>query len=346
MKTIEAPHERTDAATALTGDRTFTWFAPKKRKPSEYELFTVGLQSTPEQWMHVGWPVCFEDGTPPWTEDASKIRAACLADYRDPAQLWQRHYVDEANQQQQTLERLVPVLTGRANESLDTQWREQVLQKSYAAWPYVEYGLFRALSYAVRQCRVDTIEFMLAFQVFDHLRLQQDIVQHLFRLSEDVTGFSDQDAHSAWMNDPALVAVRELVEAIIGLDDWFETIVAINLVFEPLVGRLAKEQLFTRYASIHGDSATPLVLGQARLDTQRSAQAVLALVELVCADPERGDQNAATIAEWVSQWQPRCEKAANQFCELFAFTREGAGALERTQAEYRSLIDNSRLAQS
>lgn len=44
------------ATPAFAGHRTFTWFTPRRRTATEYELYTVGQQSSPEQWLNVGWP--------------------------------------------------------------------------------------------------------------------------------------------------------------------------------------------------------------------------------------------------------------------------------------------------
>ena len=324
------------ARDGLAGDRTFTWIRTAKRTPTEYELLTVGLQSSPEEWMHVGWPVCFEDGSPPWGDNLSQVRTSLLSDYRDPSQLWQRPYVANTNHQQQALDRLVPVCTAMTAGSVSQQWRTEILERPYCAWPFVEYGLFLALAYVVRQCRADTVEFMIAFQVFDRLRLQQDIVQHLFQLELDMPVFSDEHGRDAWMSDAALIPIREIVEQIIGGNDWFETVVAINLAFEPLVGQLAKHGLFASLAPVNGDSATPVVLAQSRLDAKRAGEAVVDLVRLACADPDHGAANKTLISEWVGKWTERCRKASDGLATFFP-SAELAGAAQaaaqRTQAE-------------
>ena len=72
------------------GHRTFTWFTPRRRAATEYELYTVGQQSNPGQWLHVGWPIRFDDGREPFTASSTAIRCGNWAGYRDPAGLWQR----------------------------------------------------------------------------------------------------------------------------------------------------------------------------------------------------------------------------------------------------------------
>jgi methane monooxygenase component A beta chain/propane monooxygenase small subunit len=320
----------------LSGNRTFTWFAPARRRPSEYELYTVGQQSTPEQWLHVDWPLRFDDGRAPWVEESSAVRSSSWSEYRDPAQVWQRPYVSATNQDQQALARLVPVLTKGAATTIGATWSKEVLGRTYAAWPFVEYGLFLSLAYAVRQAMSDTIQFSIVFQAVDRMRLLQDIVHHLDQLHGDFPAFSDCDARGAWMSDSTLVPIRELVEGIATSDDWIEVLVVATLVFEPLLGYLAKSEFFSRRAPLFGDRATPTVLALALHDTDRHIRSVQALVRLVTADSIHGEQNHATIRKWIGQWQPRCEAAARSFLPVLAATgldEDGcANALSRALA--------------
>ncbi len=93
------PQQTASEPAELAGSRTFTWFTPGRRRPSEYELYTVGQQSTPEQWLDVDWPLRFDDGRAPWVEESSQVRTSAWATYRDPCQVWQRPYVSVSNQE-------------------------------------------------------------------------------------------------------------------------------------------------------------------------------------------------------------------------------------------------------
>jgi methane monooxygenase component A beta chain/propane monooxygenase small subunit len=329
----------------LTGQRVFTWFTPARRKPSEYESYTIGLQSDPGQWLHTDWPVRFDDGTPPWSADNSAVRTTRWRDYRDPAQLWQRPFVSHTNQDQQALERILPVLSRTGAAYLAPAWRDEVLARVYAAWPFVEYGLFLALSYGVRQAMSDTVQFPIVFQAADRLRLLQDIVIHLDHLAETDPTFSDAGAREAWMRDPALVGIRELVEHIIASEDWVEALVVTTLVFEPLVGNLAKNELFNVRAAQAGDSATPTVVAGALRDTDRHIAGVAALVRLLCSDPEYGAENSGVIAGWIADWGKRADGAAVAF--LGAFTAAGVdestarAALARSVQRQREALDEA-----
>jgi hypothetical protein len=70
------------ATPPFEGHRTFTWFTPRRRAATEYELYTVGQQSTPDQWLHVGWPIRFDEGREPYTASSTAIRCGNWHDYR------------------------------------------------------------------------------------------------------------------------------------------------------------------------------------------------------------------------------------------------------------------------
>ena len=149
--TIPGQHEVV-VTPPFEGHRTFTWFTPRRRAATEYELYTVGQQSDPGQWLKVGWPIRFDDGREPYTASSTAIGCGNWPGYRDPAGLWQRPYVASANHTEQALARLIPAaLSAGLGSSIDADWLDPVLSRYYAAWPFVDYGLFMALCYAVRE---------------------------------------------------------------------------------------------------------------------------------------------------------------------------------------------------
>ena len=58
----------------------------------------------------------------------------------------------------QALERLIPAeLSAGLGGGIDAAWLDPMLSRYYAAWAFVEYGLFLALCYAAREALGDTI---------------------------------------------------------------------------------------------------------------------------------------------------------------------------------------------
>lgn len=333
----------------LEGHRAFTWFKPQKQRPTEYESYTVGLQSSPERWLHVGWPFRFDDGREPFSEATTALRCTSWQDYRDPAQSWQRPYVARVNREEQTLDTLTQeALRDGLARGMNPRWRDEVLGTYYAAWPFVEYGQVLALCYGVREALAETLTFALAFQASDKMRHNQDIVHLLFELAEAFPGFSDAAARPAWLADPALVPLRENIERIVACDDWAEIVVALSLVLEPLTGELFKTELVARNASRNGDPVTPMILAGVRRDSRRHLEAAKALVRLVCMDARHGEENRQVLRGWLERWTPLSERAAAALRTVFEL--EGIAVdpfedcFERVRASQRTLVTDLGLA--
>ena len=127
-------------------------------------------------------------------------------------------------------------------------------------------------------------------------------------------GVTERQVALAWLltRSPQVlpIPVRENIERIVSCRDWFETVVAVNLVFEPMVGRLMKTELLARNAPRHGDAVTPLVLASANADIERHRAATAELVRLVLADPSHGDGNRVVLAGWLDTWTAGSIRAA------------------------------------
>lgn len=326
------------------GFRNFIWFTPERRKATEYENYTVGQQSSPEQWLDVDWPLRFDDGRAPWDDSSSAVKSTKWFDYRDPNKTWQRPYVSQANEDEQSLSRLLPVLTKGAARGIDATWASEILGTTYAAWPFVEYGLFLALAYAVREARADTVEFATVFQVADRMRLLQDIVLHLDHLTHEIDGFSDAGAREAWMEDPTLTPIREVVENLAASKDWVEIILVSQLIFEPLLGHLAKVELFSGAGGTFGDGQTATVLAQSAASEARGVAVATALVKLVVEDENSGAANSEVIANWVGKWKPMCEAAGRAFLSRFTVVGgDGEAALGRALANCEAALSGAGL---
>lgn len=302
----------------FSGNRQFVWFETEGRRATQYECYSVGQQSSPAQWLHVDWPLRFDDGRAPYALESTALRCRNWSAYRDPTRTWQRPYVAQHNHVAQAMDSLVPVLASTGLlERMAPAWRDRVLGVYYAAWPFVEYGQFLSLCYSVREALADTLTFALAFAASDKIRHGQDIVYLLLTLEESCPGFSDAGARAAWLGDPALVPLRETIERIYSSRDWAEIALALHLVLEPLAGELFKTEFLARLAPLNGDPLTPILVASARRDNQRALEATQALVRLVLADPEHGPDNRVLVEGWVSKWTGHALAATRALGVLF-----------------------------
>jgi methane monooxygenase component A beta chain/propane monooxygenase small subunit len=287
--------------------------------------------------------VRFDDGRAPFTEDSTRVRSSHWRDWRDPFQVWQRPYVQNTNFEEQALEHLTPVALDTGIEQINETWLREILGKYYAAWPFAEYGLFLSLCYAVREALADTIIFATAFEATDKFRHQQDIVRLILEISDRDHAYSDVSARNAWMEDPVLVPVRENIERIFSLYDWAEILVAINLAFEPMVGRLVKDEFVARNAPHNGDPLTPVLLAAARRDTARHLETTRNLVQFLISDPQLGDSNRQVISGWLERWTAESNRAASATAGLFeiegiSLHRSGPDALRQVTTDHSEIV--------
>jgi methane monooxygenase component A beta chain/propane monooxygenase small subunit len=348
---------------ASSAPRTFLrYVAPQRQRPSEYEEVTLHSQWSPTNFAKQGWFNYGLDGRPCWDESSTRLRCNSVVKpstwwydqnragrpsvelgvdqieqvgqqardgwwgYRDPAQMWFRPYVEmQANQ-----ENMLELATNGAARlelygSVSPTWLK-FLGDYFAAWRHVEYGLFMALCYAQREALSDVVATPFLFQAVDKERHAQDIALHCMALEQMIEGFSDAGEIEVWMNDSVLQPVRRYVEQMIASRDWGEIVVAVNLVFEPLVGRLMTNYLVARQGSLCGDIVTPLISQTADTDRQRSSAATAELCRFVIGNVS---ENKKVLEEWVARWTPEALAAAQNLCPLAIHPRADLDGFDR-----------------
>jgi len=180
------------------------------------------------------------------------------------------------------------------------------------------------------------------------LRFAQDLILYNLELSEQIEGFDGQAHMAAWQTDPVWAGVRETVEQLTATRDWAEQFFATALVFEPLVGELFRSHFVMQVAAIHGDFVTPTVIGGGEADAAREQRGARHLFELLVADDEHGDDNAALLASWAAKWAPLCENAARQLQPIWSQVPEKTlrfqDSFERAQARFESQLSDLGIA--
>jgi len=333
----------------LPGNRSFVWVMPSGKRATEYEDLTVGQQSTPALYAFQGWPIRFDDGRDPYTEDSTVIRSSDWYAYRDPNQTWQRGYIAGVNESEKALERSFEGareagLFAFANQS----WVSKGPAEHYMTYPFVEYGLFLALCYAEREALSDTVTFSIVFEAGDKLRHLQDVVYYSFELADAFPGFDDSGVGATWTGDPLWQGARKAVENIIAVNDWMEVVVATNLCFDRLFGELAKVEYFSRFAAANGDVVTPIIIASSEADAARTQRWNAALIKHVLADPVHGSANREIVTSWIDKWDSysleACEALAPAFSQVPAKPTTFGSAMADVRARQAVYLDSLGLA--
>lgn len=305
----------------LPGHRTFGYYPPAGRRPTEYEDLTCDQQSDPSHFAFQGWPIRFDDGRDPITTASTELRSSDWFAFRDPNRTTNRGYVASNNEIEKGLEHSVAgAIRAGHFEFINRQWVAEGLAKHLMTYPYVDYGMFLALCYAEREALSDTTTLPIVFEATDKLRHLQDTVHYSFHLAEhfpDEAGSSDDIHRETWKNDPIWQGARKAIEHLIVSNDWMEIVVAANLCIDQLFGDLAKKQFFGRFAAANGDLVTPLLIASAEGDDVRTMSWTTALMRHLLDDEAHGSHNRGVIDGWITKWDDHALDAAEAFAPAF-----------------------------
>jgi hypothetical protein len=193
-----------------------------------------------------------------------------------------------------------------------------VLGPYYEAWACAESALFIALSRCVREALSDTLSMALVLAAVDRARHQQDIAGLSLHLVAGIPTYLDGLGLPTWTDDPALAPTRRFVEALLETQDWVEIAVVIALIFDPTVSEFFLSRFLRRFAPLHGDTLSPIILTSAERDRARFHGAMSELVRMLLApsDLPNGEsvpyrRNGAVIQGWVDKWTPRALEAVD-----------------------------------
>jgi len=303
----------------LSSRRTFSWYKPAGKMPTEYEDLTCGQQSDPAHYAYQGWPIRFDDGRNPVTVESTKLRSTDWFAFRDPSRTMNRTYVSSTNEAEKSLARSISGSVKAGHFAFaDPAWVRLGVAEHFMTYPFVNYGLFLSLCYAEREALSDTVTFAIVFTAADKLRHMQDAVQYSYDVAEAFPDSSDANAPTWWKEAPIWQGARETIEHIIASEDWMEIVVAANLSFDRIFGDLAKVEYFGRFAVANGDSITPMIVASAQADDNRTVAWTKNLLQHLVADPKYGNANRKQIAQWVDKWDQRAKKAIDAFGPVFS----------------------------
>ena len=124
--------------------------------------------------------------------------------------------------------------------------------------------------------------------------------------------------------------------------DWAEAFFATAVVFEPLVGELFRSGFVMQAAALHGDFVTPSLMGNGESDAAREQRGARALFGMLANDEEHGEENSATMQEWLLSWTAMSVNAARQLQPIWSQLPEKVvrfeDSFERSQQRFEGLL--------
>jgi hypothetical protein len=327
--------------------RGFLYFTPKKRRPSLYEEVTIDTQISTSRHLRGGWLIAFEDGRGSHSLGSTAIRVADWFEWRDPGELWERPFYQQAAQAAR--EQDAAVASARSEglfARMTEDWR-RFLQTSLQLPAFYEHGLWRALCGAARPALSDLLTHAIVLEAAMKQRQAQDLVVYAMDLEGEIGECSTEAARERFLEEPAWQKVRALVERVSSVHDWMERLVAINLCIEPIVGSLLRREMLLVPASANGDPVTPVIIGSAQREWLWYRDWTVELVRFCVEDSEFGKHNREVLAGWAQSWNAEAESAAEAIAgdiEAVPGSRPVAESLAQVMSERDAL--QSALAQA
>lgn len=344
------PIKKVDDGSARRGDdseRQFAWFTPVKRRASVYEDVTIDTQPSLRRHHDRGWQTSFDGIHGVWSDDSTRLDVADWADFRDPGQWWERTFYQQGSQ----YERQIDGAVRQANADglfadFDPDWVE-FLRANLQVPAFVQHGVWLAVASAGRDTLSDTLTHAVVMQAAMKQRLAQSIVLYALDLEPHFGPFPMDDARTRWLEHPAWQPTRDYVERLRTIVDWGETIIAVNVCFEPVCGALVQRELAMRAAIHNGDSVTPELGRVAQLEWGWLSEWTTAFLKLVLEDPLHGARNRELVAGWMAEWLPRSIAAAQALSGIAdesPVELDFAGAWERTLAQAETFWEQAGVA--
>ena len=164
-----------------------------------------------------------------------------------------------------------------------------------------------------------------AFVAMDRLGLAQ-VISKIGLAIDDQTGASLIEAKKGWLEAPAWQGIRRATESILVTKDWFETLVAQDLVLDGIVYRLVFEDLRKVMKRSVGIILVTEMPAEVYTDDARWVDAT---IRIAAAE---SSENKALISGWFATWRGRAVAAARPLAEHL-LGHEADGVLARLVAE-------------
>jgi len=317
--------------------KTWSHLAGRRRKPSEYEIVSVGLHYSdrdpdapfeldPNMFM-ARWYKQYRNGSPLKHDDWNA--------FRDPDELVYRTYNMLQDGQETYVYGIFDQFNAREHDkALDARWAG-TLARYYTPGRYLFHTLQMASAYLMQMAPASTITNCAAFQAADSLRWLSHTAYRTKELSLtfDDKGFGSDERHY-WENDAAWQGLRELMERVLTTWDWGEAFVALNLVAKPAIEESVLRKL-GEAGRHNGDTLLGMLTDAQLVDSARHRRWAAALVAMV---KPVGD-NERVLREWIAKWEPLADRAIETFCAGLPDVPGAAQQARESARAWRRSID-------
>lgn len=219
---------------------------------------------------------------------------------KDPRQFYYGTYTQTRARQQDVLESNFNFV--EKNNVLNTISPELLKKAEKLLIPlrHYEWGANMNNSFITGYAYGATLTNATMFATMDRLGSAQYLTK-IGLLLDGNQGASLERAKTAWMDEPAWQPLRENIENMLVLKDWYELFVAQNLVFDGYIYPLVKH-IVDRDLVAQGASAISLLTGFMSDWFEETQPWVNSVIKTTALE---SDENRQQIMQWIEKWQPQ-----------------------------------------
>ena len=289
-----------------------------KNKPaSRYQEAVYDVQPT----TNFHYPPSWEKGKELYDTSRTDIVMQDWYSFMDPRQYYYTAYVSVRARQQENMDNSFKMAEKSGLlASVPNELKQQV-KTLLTPFRHVEYGANMNNQDICDRGYGTSITSLASFHGFDRIGISQYLSRLALLIDENEENGLEQ-ARIDWLQGAAWQELRHAMEDIFVLDDWFEIMVAQNVVMDGLIYPLIYDRYMKKVAAEGGGTFSLLTqfMNDWYAETIRWTNA---LMKVTAAESEA---NTKLLSGWVTQWAERIERAVLPVAEM-AFADDGSAQL-------------------
>jgi len=231
--------------------------------------------------------------------------------FADPRQYYYTAYVSARAKQQESIEKTFEMIEKRGLLNTVPAELQQKVRQVLTPLRHVEYGANMNNQDICDRGYGAIITSLASFNGFDRIGMAQYLSRIALLIDENEESGLLQ-AREDWLNNPAWQPLRHAMEDIFVLDDWFEIMVAQNVVMDGLIFPLMYEHFINEVSAKGGGVFAMLT----QLMTEWYAETIRWTNQLMKVTASESPENAKLLSHWVAHWTERLSEAVTPIAEL------------------------------
>jgi len=278
-----------------------------KKPASRYQEAVYDIQPT----VNFHYPPSWEPNKKLFDVTRTAIVMEDWYRFADPRQYYYTAYVSARAKQQESIEKTFEMIEKRGLLNTVPTELQQKIRQVLTPLRHVEYGANMNNQDICDRGYGATITSLASFNGFDRIGMAQYLSRIALLVDENEESGLIQ-AREDWLNNPVWQPLRHAMEDIFVLDDWFEIMVAQNVVMDGLIFPLMYEH-FINEVSAQGAGVFAMLT---QLMTEWYAETIRWTNQLMKVTASESPENAQLLSHWVAHWTDRLSEAVTPIAEL------------------------------